>query len=182
MKRAVCTRAAPAWSPTWEGPVRQWSAKFIKNNKWRCDRVFDFEDLMQEAHFIFWRISEKYPKVVEPRVFMGLYKVALSNWFHDRASYMKRHGQAVDVGIDPLELCMGQTGELRHAGMLNLLLEEAPQELRLALALLAENPEALRSEISPKGERENLNMKLRRILGLSAAFDLKALLTDLLFN
>lgn len=113
---------------------------------------------------------------------MGLYKVALSNWFHDRASYMKRHGQAVDVGIDPLELCMGQTGELRHAGMLNLLLEEAPQELRLALALLAENPEALRSEITPKGERENLNMKLRRILGLSAAFDLKALLTDLLFN
>ncbi len=180
MERAVRTRALP-WSPSWQGPVQQWSAKFIKANKWRCDRIYDFEDLMQEAHLIFLRISDKYPRIIEPRHFMGLYKVALSNWFHDRASYMKRHGQAVDLGIDPMELCLGQTGELRHAGLLGLLLDEAPQELRLALALLAENPEALRSEIT-KGQRENLNMKLRRILGLSETFDLKAALLELLFN
>jgi hypothetical protein len=181
MKRAVRTRATPAWSPEWQGPIQQWSAKFIKNNKWRCDRIYDFEDLMQEAHLIFLRISDKYPRIIEPKHFMGLYKVALSNWFHDRASYMKRHGQAVDLGIDPMELCMGHTGE-GHTGLLNLLLEEAPQELRLALTLLAENPEALRTDTKQAGQRENLNMKLRRILGLSAAFDLKALLTDLLFN
>jgi hypothetical protein len=181
MERAVRTRATPAWSPTWQGPVQQWSAKFIKNNKWRCDRIYDFEDLMQEAHLIFLRISDKYPRIIDPRHFMGLYKVALSNWFNDRASYMQRHGQAVDLGIDPMELCMGHIEE-GHAGLLSILLEEAPQELRLALALLAENPEALRTETPTAGQRENLNMKLRRILGLSAAFDLKALLTDLLFN
>jgi hypothetical protein len=180
MQRAKRARAVP-WSPTWQGPVQQWSAKFIKNNKWRCDRVFDFEDLLQEAQIIFYRLTVKYPRVVEPRIFMGLYKVALSNWFHDRAAYMKRHGQAVDVGVDPMELCIDHSGE-GHMGLLSILLEEAPQELRLALALLAENPETLRTETRTAGQRENLNMKLRRILGLSAAFDLKALLTDLLFN
>ena len=182
MQRAKRARSVVVWEPCWEGTVRQWSAKFIRTNQWRCDKIYEFDDLMQEAYLIFLRISEKYPRIIAPNHFMGLYKVALSNWFNDRASYMKRHGQAVDVGVDPMELCLGQTGELRHAGYLNILLEEAPQELRLALALLAENPEALRTEELHTGQRENLNMKLRRILGLSAAFDLKALLTDLLFN
>jgi hypothetical protein len=167
----------------WRGPLRQWAAKFIKKNQWRCDRIYEFDDLMQEAYLIFLRISEKYPHVVEPRHFMGLYKIALANWFHDQAAYMKRKNtQHVDLNADALELCLGQTGELRHAGLLSILLDEAPQELRLALALLAEHPETLRSTANHKGHRENLNMKLRRILGLSGTFDLKAALTELLFN
>ena len=183
MQRAGRARSALTWAPSWEGPVKQWAAKFIRRNQWRCDRIYEFDDLMQEAYLIFLRITEKYPRVVEPKNFMGLYKMALSNWFHDRAAYMKRKNVShVDVGVDPLELCLGQSGELRHNGELAILLSEAPQELRLALSLIAGNPEALKA-FQPRGQpRENLNMKLRRILGLSEKFDLRAALTELLFN
>lgn len=183
MQHAKRARAVLDWSPSWEGPLEQWAVKFIKRNQWRCDKIYDFDDLKQEAYLIFLRISEKYPRVVEARHFTGLYKIALSNWFHDRAAYMKRKNHHhIYLGVDALELCLNQVGELQHAGYLNLVLEEAPQELRLALMLLIEHPDTLRSMIKPKEPRENLNMKLRRILGLNEKFDLKAALTDLLFN
>jgi hypothetical protein len=61
-------------------------------------------------------------------------------------------------------------------------LQEAPEELKLALALLINDPAKLEPTKMPRGYRENLNMRLRRILGLKPGFDLKAALTELLFN
>ena len=183
MQRAKRARAALCWEPKWNDTPRQWAAKFIRRNQWRCDRIYEFDDLMQEAYLIFLKITQKYPRVIEPHHFMGLYKMAVANWFHDRAAYMQRKNtQHVDLAVDPMELCLGQTGELRHAGELAILLSEAPHELRLALSLLTDNPAALKASHKPKELRENLNMKLRRILGLSENFDLKAALTELLFN
>ena len=54
--------------------------------------------------------------------------------------------------------------------------------MRLALALVTQEPYRLVAPVRPREPRENLNMKLRRILGLENTFDLKAAITDLLFN
>jgi hypothetical protein len=174
-------RVELSWEAQWNAEPKRWAAGFIKRNKWRIDRIYDFDDLMQEAYLIFMRISEKYPRVVEPKNFMGLFKVAFANWFHDRAkdALRGRRGTLQIIDSDPTEL-LGKIGEC-HPDGINILLSEAPQELRLALALLAEYPDSIRAE-NPDGERENLNMKLRRILGLDEKFDLRAALTDLLFN
>ena len=88
----------------------------------------------------------------------------------------------VETHLDVSELFLDLTSELHNDGYLNILLSEAPQELRLALAILREQPEALIGPGPTKEPRENLNMKLRRILGLADTFDLKEAIHDLLFN
>lgn len=182
-------RAKLSWLPLWDWPPAhskdyspcRWAGKFIKYNRWRCDRIYSEQDLMQEAYLVFMRIAEKYPRVTSAEGFMKLYKRSLTNWFHDRAAYMQRKNkQHVYLNIDPTEL-LSQIGEC-HPNGINILLSEAPDELRLALGLLTEQPELIKAAGNPDGNRENLNMKLRRILGLSEKFDLRAALTELLFN
>jgi hypothetical protein len=160
-------RGRLSWSPSWEGPVQGWAVNFIKANKWRCDWVHDKDDLLQDAYLTYLKVVETYPRVIEPKHFMALFKAAMWNAMHDRARY-KRRKRLVheETPKDVSEFCEGRIGELTNYGYINVLLAEAPEELHMALALLEENPEALRSRVNAQGQRENLNMKLRRILGL----------------
>jgi len=177
------------WVPTWDwkpahakdfSPHR-WAIIIAKKDGWRCDRIYNEQDLIQESYLVFMRIVAKYPRVSCATDFMKLYKTSLANWYHDRAAYMKRKNtQHIDIGIDPTEL-LSQVTEC-HPNGINILLGEAPQELRLALNLLTDHPELVIVDNPIAGHRENLNMKLRRILGLDEKFDLRAALTDLLFK
>lgn len=183
-------REVLAWEPKWDWPPTdtkdyspcRWAGKFIKFNRWRCDRIYGEQDLMQEAYLVFMRISEKYPRITNVKDFMKLYKSALSNWFNDRSlDVVKGRRGTLDVSNnDPTEL-LSQICECPVDGI-NILLSEAPRELRLALSLLAEQPDLIRAPTGPGEKRENLNMKLRRILGLDEKFDLRAALTELLFH
>ena len=170
------------WSPSWEGPIEGWAVNFIKNNKWRCDRLHDQDDLLQDAYLTYMKLVETYPRVIEPKHFMALFKAAMWNAMHDRARY-KRRKRLVheDTPKDVSEFCEGRIGELTNYGYINVLLAEAPEELHMALALLEGSPEKLRGKVNEQGQRENLNMKLRRILGLGdvdVIGTLRALLTQ----
>lgn len=160
-----CARPKLAWTPVWEGIVKQWSMKFIHKNKWRCDHTSDFEDLLQDAFLTFMKLCKKYPRVIEPANFMSLYKTAIANQMHDRSRYMRRKREShMETSVDVSELYTGRIGEVSNEGYLNALISEAPDELRAALSIIATNPEALKNR---RGyQRENLNMKLRRLLGL----------------
>lgn len=150
------------WSPMWEGPTKTWTIQFLKKNKWRCDRVHDQDDLLQDAYLTFLKISRKYPRVMEQAHFMTLYRRALWNEMHDRARYVHRKRTVhLDTSIDATELCALRIGEMTNEGYLNLLIEQAPEELKLALECLGQNPPELHQQ---NGHRENLNMKLRRVL------------------
>jgi len=157
-------RIRVCWSPKWDGPIKAWSQKFINQNLWRVDRIHDADDLIQDAYLTFVKVQEAYPRVVEPGHFMALFKTAMTNRMHDRARYvMLKRTIHDDTPYDVSEMFDGRIGEVTNQGYLNALLTEAPNELRAALALLASNPGALRSN---EGPRENLNQKLRRLLGI----------------
>jgi hypothetical protein len=127
---------------------------------------------------LFLKIADHYPRVVEPQHFMALFKTAMNNKMHDHARYMRRKRLIhVETHEDVLELGSRRIGEVTNAGYLNAMLAEAPQELKLALVLLETQPEALREK---RGIRENLNMKLRRILGVGTDFDFAGTLRSLL--
>lgn len=168
------------WCPLWEGPIKNWVTKQIKRQKWRCDKIYDFEDLIQEGYLIFMKLVAKYPRVTEPQNFMALYKTAFTNFIHDKAAYMQRKRCCHDELPHDVSELWNVLGETTNAGYLTAILAEAPEELRLALDLIAENPDSLKHQ--PRGPRENLNMKLRRILALEDTFDLKSALMELLFN
>lgn len=166
------------WVPEWEGPTQIWTTSFIKKNQWRCDRIHELKDLEQDAYLIFIKIAERYPRVSEQKHFMALYRSALSNHIHDMSRYMRRKRLVhEETHQEATELCVAQPGEVTNAGYLNALLNEAPEELKLALVLMETEPEKLRVKL--RGQRENLNMKLRRILGVEA-FDFTGALKSLL--
>lgn len=61
---------------------------------------------------------------------------------------------------------------------LDVIIAEAPEAARLAIKLISSNPGLLREE--PASLRENLNMKLRRILGVGEEFDFATSIRNLL--
>ena len=171
------TRVKLEWSPQWEGPVRGWALKHIRNHQWRCDRMHGQDDLLQEAHLIFMKLCHRYPRA-SPAQFMALFKTSLTNYINDRSSSLQRkQAVMVELNEDVSSLFAESIGETTNSGYLAVLLSEAPDELHMALTLMAENPQLLRTE--NKSAPESLNAKLRRILGLGANFDFKAALMSL---
>ncbi len=155
-------RVKLAWQPCWEGPTKAWVQGFINRNIWRCDRIHDADDLLQDAYLTYLRVVSKYPKVRGQAHFMSLFRRALHNEMHDRARYMKRKRELnEDTSVDACEL-PGRIGEVSNNGYLAMLLEQAPDPVREALVCIAQNPPSL---YQATGYHENLNMRLRRVLG-----------------
>lgn len=166
------------WSPVWEGPTEDWAKGFIRKNKWRCDHIHDFKDLLQDAYLVFLRIAEKYPRIVDQGAFMALYRAAMMNHMHDHARYMRRkHEQHQETPVDVSELYSGRIGDLTNDGYLSILIKSAPTDLRSAIICLLENPPSLHRR---NGHRENLNMKLVRIIGCDESIDLTGGIRQLL--
>lgn len=158
-------RVRLAYTPQWPD-VQAWAIKVNHQNKWRCDRIFEPEDLLNEAYLVFARVAERYPRVVEQRHFFSLFKTALRNYLHDQARYVKRKRLAIeDTATDPGE--SDQIGELSHDGDVRARINNIPQ-LRVALEAMEHNPRSLRRVFV--GKRENLNMKLHRITGVDYDF------------
>lgn len=177
-------RERVVWTPAWNSEIQGYTANFFKSNAWRCDRVYQFEDLMQDAFLIFTRCKDTYPRVIEAPHFMALYKRALANATHDKASYKKRR-DAVEVflGEDVSDFCVGRIGETTNAGYAAALIAEWPEELRFMLNKLAQGLPREPSQPRKRGlqPRESLTMQLRRILRLPINSDpvqmIKRLLT-----
>ncbi len=182
-------RATLVWQPCWEGPdfrvinppaayaTKQWAMGFIWKNRWRCDRIYSTDDLLQDAYITFLRIANTYPRVMGQGPFMALFRAAMNNEMHDRARYMRRkREQHQDTSVDAGEIT-GRIGDLANEGYLSLLIETAPQELQLALLCIIQNPPELRCL---PDRHENLNMRLRRVLGYDDAADLTGSLRSLL--
>jgi hypothetical protein len=185
--RRPCGRTAPSrhrvklnFTPQWAPVIHNWAAKFIRENQWRADSIHGFDDLMQDAYLLFVKVSERYPRVMDPKHFMALYKTTLRNSMHDHARYMQRKRVLHDdTAEDVSDLYADRVGELTNGGYISVLLSKAPLDLRRALDVLCKEPHCL-GENRTKRHRENLNMQIRRVLGSDIQFDtaLKSLLTQ----
>jgi len=153
-------RVRASYTPQWSD-VQAWAAKTISQNKWRCDRILDPEDLLSEAYLVFAKVANKYPRVIEQRHFFALFKTAFKNYLHDQARAMKRRHMALDDQTADLSDAE-QVGEWSHEGGVLAEISSVP-ELDRAYKVLKQNPRSLRRVFV--GKRENLNMKLARITG-----------------
>lgn len=158
-------RVRVCYTPQWSD-VQHWAIKTIHQNKWRCDRIFEPEDLLNEAYLIFAKLEKQYPRVVEQRNFFSLFKTALRNYFHDHARHMQnKRLSIIDTEEDPLEI--DQIGDLNHEGVVKAKINSTP-ELKAAYSIIEQNPRSLRRVFA--GKHENLNMKLRRLTGVKYDF------------
>lgn len=153
-------RIRVAWTPVWEGSIKSWATQFLWKNKWRCDYIFDFDDLLQDAYLVFVKINDTYPRVIEPKHFMALFKRAMYNMLHDHSRGTKRKRKVfVDSGFDATQFYADRIiGEPTNAGYASLLVAEAPEELHMALKLVQdpEVPKAMWGEGTDKWVRRSL--------------------------
>lgn len=185
MPRKARVRERIVWSPVWGKEYQGYTVNFFKHNMWRCDNVHSFQDHLQDAYLIFMKCQSMYPRVIEPRHFMALYKRALANSTHDKALYKQRRG-AVEVFLssDASDFQVGRIGDLTNAGYLAALLAELPEELRLMLNKLAQGLPLEPAQPKRRGlqPRESLSMQLRRLCRLPMNSDplgiIKRLITE----
>lgn len=174
------------WTPEWNSVFFGWSRKYITENKWRCDPVLDIDDLMQEAYFVFMKVTEAYPKVVEPRHFMAIFKSSLRNHIFTLSRTERNRLNCMShTEIDPLEIAT-HIKDYNNEGYLRCLLNEAPEELKLFLNAFNDEYllEEMRKPIRNKETklRESFNTRLSKLVGLNSRVDLRGMLKQLLTN
>lgn len=178
-------RGQIVWSPQWNAEYQGWAAKYIRENKWRVDPVHDFDDLMQNAWMLFNHLAATYPRVLNDRQFMGLFKRAMINKFNDYSCYKRRRAEGMPiVSGDVTEIVSGRIGEQSNAGYIAALIDEMPGDLKLALDLLSKgvaHKKPVRRAGRRMEKRDNLSHRICRAFGLpkrhDPVSDLKQLLT-----
>ena len=170
------------WSPVWGKEYEGWAISYLRAHKWRCDPMYDTDDLVQEAWLVFRHLADTYPRIIDPKHFMALFKRAVINKINDKSCrYSRRKGTVeAPISTDVYEVFAGRIGEGTNGGYLAALLNEAPEELKLVLAMAAKGE----LDIAPKRRhkmepRENLSMRACRLLGLTGdpIREIKRLLT-----
>lgn len=162
-------RAVSNWQPTWSLQIENWTAKQIHKNLWRYDCLNEFQDLMQEARLLFFVLSKKYPIVNEASHFFALYRTSLTNMFTDKARVMQK--SVIDKNANAEEIAEEFNLEgIPNYGLVNLLVDELPDELKIVLRALTSGRVRLKVDRPPARSfrcRENHNMRLKRRFSLS---------------
>ena len=182
-------RADLGWLPQWEGPIKGWAHGFIIKNRWRCDPAFDVDDLMQDAFLLYMKLVDRYPGVRTPQHFMSLFKTALHNEIHNYARQMKARKEVVVAPCIQAAEAVAEVPEYTNFGYVLAVLNEAPEELKMALTVLTDSEKrALLTSKPRRGRftrkslvpRENFNAKLSRLAGLDCNYDVVTALRRLL--
>lgn len=126
--------------PEFKGPIEGFTVRFLTKNFWRVQASMEFEDAMQEARCVFYKVIRKYKKARQPQHVMALYKTAWSRRFTDLAH--RDNNQRTEMQVaEPWSL--EQTGELDSDSMLLTMLQQAPAEVKTVLSLFLNAPSEL---------------------------------------
>jgi len=177
-RSTVCVRQRIVWRPEWNETFESWTKYFVSSNRWRREPYLDFDDLMQEARELFYKLAEYYPRIIDPPHFMSIYKRSIQNIYHDHARLRRHFMHNLELGLMAEEASTPpeeRIGEVTNPGYMVTLLNELPNELQLVLTTLATGRYRLKlkkhGKSIPLRERESLNKKLCRTLGLQTTTD-----------
>jgi len=150
----------------WNKEIELWTSAQIRRNLWRFDKIYEFEDVMQEARILFFKIQKKYSHITEPAHFYTLFRTSLKRMIIDKAR-KRRRSIVYDPATSAEEIFAGMTEY--NSGHLALILEELPSELKIVLRALTTGRLRLKLDRPTKKlrHRENANMRLRRKYNLS---------------
>ena len=120
----------------WTSELEGYSKNYISRNYWRVQSTMSFDQAMGEARFVFATLREKYPGV-EPKHFMALFKVSLTNHFNDESTFdtnarsieSLEHLEERDESRPYASKLIPQRVE-HNEGFLLCLIEEAPEEIQ----------------------------------------------------
>ena len=179
-------RKVLAFRPTWSGEIEGWATKFVMKNAWRLAPGHDQDDCFAEARYIFAKVRDRYPRVVDAAHFMSLFKRSLTNHFHDiaRKASVVRDAEVLETNLLGEEVTFAkilESGEDRTSMVdadFRLLLEDAPAPVRKVLdQILSEQPPRYQRR---NGVRETTEAYLQRIAGVGDNIDVAGMIKRLL--
>lgn len=184
--------------PEWDIRFQGFAAKFINQHKWKLDPTLDFDDLMQDAYLIFRRVLCSYPWVTDASNIMALFKIAMKNEFIDGAKQWTKKRRA-EISIETIlsvtdsddYKLLDTLGEENNEGLLRVIINEWPPEMRAALAVLTSDEKMailrqpqVQTELAKMAgiepEKETLNEAICRIIRLPKTVDLLGMLRSAL--
>lgn len=135
---------AAHYIPEFKGAIEGYVVNTLAREHWRIQRTHDWDDAMQEAHVVFLKLVAKYPLMDTPQHFMALFKTSWSRHLTD-LGHKATVARAL-VSENSAEDEDGQThsresiGETENAGLLALMVSQAPAEVTSVLALFMNAP------------------------------------------
>jgi hypothetical protein len=147
--------------------ARNWLFRHAKKQYWRVAPWIDFDDLVQEGYVEYCEVLKRYPQAIEASHKMRLFQLCFRSKIEDLVRANTK--QVDDARSDILEIYDGDAILIPDFSNLHALLIKAPQVIKDALALMADDK--LREElVKPfakydNGRRETLNERICRLLG-----------------
>lgn len=147
--------------------AKKWLFKHAKKQYWRVAAWIDFDDLIQDGYVEYAEVLKRYPQAVTPQHKMRLFQLCFRSKIEDLVRANTK--QVDDARSDIVEVFDGEAILIPDFSNLHALLIKAPQLIKDALALLAD--EHAREELCKpfaryeNGRRETLNDRFNRLLG-----------------
>jgi hypothetical protein len=176
-----------SYKPAFKGPIEGFVVNQLKHDYWRVQATLSWLEVLQEANIVFLRCCKKFPvdkKHDTPEAFMALFKMAWRNQFTDLSNYDSKHRVCVHMPVDEeTGEEMEVIGEVDHDGMLAIMIEQAPSEVRTVLAVMLNAPTELLDMATKswrkRGHKEALASRhLSIMLGLDPGVDAVKIVED----
>ena len=175
---------ARRYIPKFEGAIEGYVVNFLRTNYWRVQRSMEFQDCMQEAHWLFLRLTDRYRSIDTPQHFMGLFKRSWHNHFTNlsitdtklRAELSDSHTTTDDDSSSYLGILETLVGETDCNGQLMIMLQQAPADVRTVLSFFMVAPQELVDAASAswrasRKKKEGGNNMLCQLLGFPPGTD-----------
>lgn len=131
------------YKPEFTGPLEGWATNHAKANFWRVKAIMEWDDLLQDAYYIFLKCRERYTGLHEAKHFMSLYQRAYRNHVTDLSWKASEQKAEVPVKIMESGINAETIGETDNEGYLAILLRQAPREVTMVLNLVLNAPQEL---------------------------------------
>ena len=181
-----------SYTPVWKD-FEGYCVYFLKSNYWRVQSHMEYEDCVQEAHLLFLKLKKHYGNLDTKKHFMGLFGTAMTNRFNDLANKVSKlrcevgdetayeeaqHSERSDwCGANALVDANELVGDFNNDGMLAIMIEQAPSEIKLVLSLFMKAPVEVLDMFSDswkqRGKKNDFgNAHLCEVLGLPEKTDI----------
>jgi hypothetical protein len=133
---------ARSYNPQWDGFIEGYVTNYLHQNYWRVQHYMEYEDVVQEARVVFYRVKNKYGKLEHPKHFMALFKTSWVREFTDLANAATKVSEAsYEMGNTEQDEFMDVLcGDLENDGMLSIMMQQAPEEVKKVLKLFLTTP------------------------------------------
>lgn len=168
------------YDPAFTGPIEGYVSNFLRTNYWRVKHTLEYDDCKQEAALVFLQVKVAYPQIDTPQHFMALFK---TSWYRHFTDLSNRDSQSRTIvyescccNSDDEVVQLDVVGDLDNAGMLTLMIEQAPADIKQILTLFLNAPTELLEAATTcwRGNgkyRPEGNAMINRMLGLPEKTD-----------